>query len=108
MTRTRTDSRRGSRTGRSSPSPSDVEMARLARALGHPARAAILRHLLGRGDCVCGRLVDLLPLAQSTVSQHLKALKLAGLVSGELDGPRVCYCANRAALRRLHELIGAL
>jgi ArsR family transcriptional regulator len=86
----------------------DAETAKLARALGHPARVAIMRHLLARGDCICGKLVDLLPLAQSTVSQHLKALKNAGLVSGEVDGPRVCYCANRAAVKRLQELVGAL
>ena len=108
MTPTRPASRPGSKTGRSNPSASDVETAKLARALGHPARVAILRHLLVSGDCICGQLVDLLPLAQSTVSQHLKALKDAGLIAGEVDGPRVCYCADRAAVKRLHQLIGAL
>jgi len=99
---------RGSKTGRSSPSASDRETARLARALGHPARVAILRLLVARGECVCGAIVDELPLAQSTVSQHLKALKDAGLVEGEIDGPRVCYCIHPAALERLKLLIAAL
>jgi len=108
MSLTRPASRPGSRTGRSNPSPSDAETAKLAKALAHPARVTILRHLLARGDCICGTLVDLLPLAQSTVSQHLKALKNAGLVTGEVDGPRVCYCADRAAVKRLQQLIGAL
>lgn len=108
MTSTRTASARGSKTGRSNPSASDRETARLARALGHPARVAILRLLAARGECACGSLVDELPLAQSTVSQHLKALKDAGLVQGEIDGPRVCYCIQPAALQRLKQLIAAL
>jgi len=86
-------------------SAADRETAILARALGHPARVAILRMLLGRGDCICGKIVDFLPLAQATVSQHLKVLKHAGLVRGEIDGPRVCYCANPDALRRLTQLL---
>src|SRR4249920_1902259 len=94
----RTRSPRGSKTGRSSPSATDRETAILARALGHPARVAILRLLLERGECVCGAIVDVLPLAQSTVSQHLKALKSAGLIRGDVEGPRVCYCANPAAV----------
>jgi ArsR family transcriptional regulator len=86
---------------RSALTAADRETALLARALGHPARVAILRMLLSRGDCVCGKIVDFLPLAQATVSQHLKVLKEAGLIRGEIDGPRVCYCANPEALRRL-------
>jgi len=80
----------------------------LAKALGHPVRVAILRHVLRHGGCICGDLVDLLPLAQSTVSQHLKVLKDAGLLNGEIDGPRVCYGANRDRVRRLQELLGDL
>ena len=57
---------------------------------------------------MCGAIVDQLPLAQATVSQHLKVLKEVGLVQGEIDGPRVCYCVNPAAVRRLKELIGSL
>ncbi len=86
----------------------DTDMARLAKAIGHPARVAILKLLIARGECVCGAIVDELPLAQATVSQHLKVLKEAGLVQGEIDGPRVCYCVNPAGVRRLKELIGGL
>jgi ArsR family transcriptional regulator len=86
----------------------DVELARLTKALGHPARVAILKLLIERGECVCGAIVDELPLAQATVSQHLKVLKQAGLVQGEIDGPRVCYCVNPAGVRRLKDIIGGL
>ena len=88
--------------------PADVDLGRLAKALGHPARVAILKLLIARGECVCGAIVDELPLAQATVSQHLKVLKEAGLVQGEIDGPRVCYCINPSGVRRLKELIGGL
>ncbi len=86
----------------------DREIARLARALGHPARVEILRMLIRGGECVCGRIVEVMPLAQATVSQHLKVLKDAGLVRGEVDGPRVCYCANPEAIRNLGERLVAL
>ena len=86
----------------------DQELAQLAKALGHPARVAILKMLIARGDCICGEIVSELPLAQATVSQHLKVLKEAGLVQGEVDGPRVCYCVNPVAVRRLKRLIEAL
>jgi ArsR family transcriptional regulator len=90
------------------PPLADADLALLAKALGHPVRVAILRHLLRHGECICGALVDLVPLAQSTVSQHLKVLKRAGLLQGEIDGPRVCYCANRDRVRRLQQLVGDL
>ena len=77
------------------------DVAVLAKALGHPARIRILRLLLARDACYCGQIVEELPLAQATVSQHLKVLKDAGLVVGEIEGPRVCYCANRERLRQL-------
>jgi ArsR family transcriptional regulator len=83
-------------------------LAALAKALAHPARVAILRRLLAQGECVCGEIVSGLPLAQATVSQHLKVLKQAGLIQGEVDGPRVCYCVNPKAVRRIQELIGGL
>ena len=86
----------------------DRELALLTRALGHPARVKIMRILSRREGCVCGELVAGLDLAQSTVSQHLKVLKDAGLIRGEIDGPRVCYCIDPQALRRLRALIGAL
>ncbi len=86
----------------------DEELAALAKALGHPARVQILRLLVRREACICGDIVDELPLAQSTVSQHLKVLKEAGLIRGEIDGPRVCYCIEPRALRRLKALVGSL
>lgn len=86
----------------------DEELAALCKAVGNPARVQILRLLARRDSCICGDIVDELPLAQSTVSQHLRVLKEAGLVRGEIDGPRVCYCLEPAALRRLRALIGSL
>ena len=86
----------------------DEELATLAKALGHPARVQIMRLLVRREACICGDIVDELPLAQSTVSQHLKVLKEAGLVRGEIDGPRVCYCVEPRGLRRLKALVGGL
>lgn len=86
----------------------DEELAQLAKAIGHPLRVQILRILEQRDTCVCGDLVELLPVAQSTVSQHLKVLKDAGLIRGEIDGPRVCYCIEPRVLRRLKVLIAAL
>jgi ArsR family transcriptional regulator len=69
---------------------------------------AILRQLTASGECVCGAIVAKLPLAQATVSQHLKVMKDAGLIQGEVDGPRVCYCVNPAMVKRLKELIASL
>ena len=86
----------------------DRDLAALAKALGHPARVAIVRLLAREAGCVCGEIVERLPLAQSTVSQHLKVLKDAGLVRGEIDGPRTCYCLEPRALRRLRALVGGL
>lgn len=77
-------------------------LAEQAKALSHPARLSILQILAARDTCICGDLVDELPLAQASVSRHLKALKNAGLIKGEVDGPRSCYCANREALHELH------
>ena len=86
----------------------DEELAALAKALGHPARVKILRILVRKNACICGDIVEELPLAQSTVSQHLKTLKEAGLIRGDVDGPRVCYCIEPRALRRLKALVGGL
>jgi ArsR family transcriptional regulator len=72
-----------------------MQMARIFKALGHPARLQIVRHLLRIDECICGDIVQQLPLAQSTVSQHLKVLKQAGLIQGKLSGPKTCYCLNR-------------
>ena len=70
------------------------ELATLAKALGHPARIAIIEYLTRTQSCVCGDIVNELPLSQSTVSQHLKELKEAGLIKGTIEGPSVCYCIN--------------
>ena len=85
-----------------------AELAKLAWAVAHPARVRIVRLLIGRTSCVCGEIVDEITLAQSTVSQHLKILKESGLVQGEIDGPRVCYCINRHKLKELKKLISDL
>ncbi len=77
-----------------------ARMAETARALAHPVRIRILRILAERDVCLCGEIVDLLPLSQSTVSQHLKALKRAGLIKGEVEGPKTCYCLDRKALEK--------
>lgn len=73
------------------------ELATLTKALGHPARIAILEYLAGRNSCVCGDIVEELPLSQSTVSQHLKELKNTGLIKGTIEGPSVCYCIDAEA-----------
>ncbi len=86
----------------------DAEVARLAAALGHPARVAILRLLKDRKMCICGEIVEQLPLAQSTVSQHLKVLKDAGWIESETEGTRVCYNLGEGTLQRFNDLIDAL
>jgi DNA-binding transcriptional ArsR family regulator len=89
-------------------SASDRELAALAKAIGHPARVQILRFLSGRDSCMCGDIVEHLPLAQSTVSQHLKILKEVGLIRGSIDGPRICYCVEPKVLDRLKALVAGL
>ena len=73
----------------------EIRIAQLAKAMGHPARIAILNYLAPNNTCICGDVVSELPLSQSTVSQHLKELKQVGLIKGNVDGPRVCYCIDR-------------
>lgn len=85
----------------------EKELADLAKALGHPARIAILKELASRNVCICGEIVDVLPLAQSTVSQHLKELKNAGLICGTVEGVKSCYCINWQVFQRFYALIGA-
>lgn len=82
-------------------SVADNELAAFAKALAHPARVAIIRYLSKVNGCVCGDIVDVVPLAQSTVSQHLRELKNAGLIRGEIDGTSICYCLNSEAWERL-------
>lgn len=70
------------------------KLADFAKAFAHPARVAIIEYLICHKACICGELVDVLPLSQSTISQHLKELKRIGIIKGEIDGPKVCYCIN--------------
>ena len=90
------------------PNATDEALAQLAWAVAHPARVQIVRLLIRRKSCVCGEIVDQLPLAQSTVSQHLKILKESGLIQGEVDGPKVCYCIDRQRLKELKSLVARL
>ncbi len=87
----------------------DFESLAIAcKALSHPARLTILHTLALRGTCICGEIVELMPLSQATVSQHLKILKKAGLITGEIDGVRSCYCINTETFRVLREELGDL
>ena len=85
-----------------------LALAEIAKALSHPARIAILKVLAKKNECICGEIVEVLPLAQSTVSQHLKELKNAGLIDGTLDGPRSCYCINWKAFEKFTSDINSL
>jgi len=82
--------------------------ARVCKALGHPARVRIVKHLKNTTGCICGEIVAILPLAQSTVSQHLKHLKQAGLVHGEVEGLRICYCLDLSMLEKYKKTAAAL
>jgi len=86
----------------------DDELAKLAKAIGHPARVRIIRMLAQKQAKVCSQIVDELPLAQSTVSEHLRILKEAGLVRSSQDGPRVGYCINNDTLRKLKALVAVI
>lgn len=84
------------------------EIALLAKALGHPARIAIIEYLLKVDDCICGDIVNELPLAQATVSQHLRELKNAGLIKGNIEGNAICYCINDKAINTMLEYFGKI
>jgi len=86
--------------------PALAQLAEQMKALSHPARLAILQILAERTSCICGEVVDDLPLAQATVSRHLKVLKEAGLIEGTVEGPSVCYCLNPQAVATLSEHLG--
>jgi DNA-binding transcriptional ArsR family regulator len=89
----------------------DNKVAKYAKALSHPARVAIVKLLIQKKSCICGDIVDELPLSQSTVSQHLKELKEAGLIKGDIDGAKVCYCIDakewKLAQQYLQEMFAA-
>lgn len=88
--------------------PAVVRSAEIARAMGHPARIAILKILMDRQTCFCGDITEILPLAQSTVSQHLKALKEAGLITGTVEGVKTCYCLSPEGISELNSLMTEL
>lgn len=80
-------------------------IADFAKALGHPARIAILQFLANQNACMCGDVVEELPLSQATVSQHLAELKRVGLIKGEIDGPKVCYCVDKKVWNEAKDLL---
>jgi DNA-binding transcriptional ArsR family regulator len=87
---------------------SQNRVAKLAKALGHPARIAILELLIKRNTCICGDLVDELPLSQSTVSQHLRELKEVGIIKGEIEGTSVCYCIDEKVWKEAQKALNKL
>ena len=89
-------------------SEADQKIADLAKVLAHPARIAILRILAEKNSCICGEIVEVLPLAQSTVSQHLKELLQANLIKGTIDGLKSCYCINRETVNEFSTELGIL
>jgi ArsR family transcriptional regulator len=87
--------------------PDDERLAAWLKALAHPARLGIVEIIATRGACICGEIVEVLPLAQATVSQHLKILKEAGLLQGTVEGPRSCYCLDPTAVGELWRALDA-
>ena len=83
------------------------DLANMAKAIAHPARIAILQHLVKRNACVCGDIVEQVGLAQATVSQHLKELKNAGIIQGNIEGVSVCYCINPGVWKQYRELFNS-
>lgn len=89
-------------------SKEEIQLAQLAKAISHPARIKILNILNRKKSCITGELVEMLPLSQATVSQHLKELRDAGLITGEIDGPRMCYCLNGEILTKAKNSLNKL
>ncbi len=86
----------------------EQEIAAIANALSHPARIAILKFLAQKNDCICGEIVSELPLAQSTISQHLKELKKVGLIKGEIEGVKTCYCIDWNYIEKVKKTFNGL
>ncbi|MFL9832062.1 ArsR/SmtB family transcription factor [Flavobacterium sp. ARAG 55.4] len=84
------------------------QLSGLAKAIGHPARIAIIQYLIKVRSCICGDIVNELPLAQPTVSQHLKELKNAGLIKGNLEGNAICYCLDEEGFRKIKSFFESL
>jgi len=80
------------------------EIAAMAKVIGHPARVAILLHLLKVQECICGDLVDVVGLSQPTISQHLREMKQIGLISGSIDGTKVCYCIDKKTYEKIRDM----
>jgi DNA-binding transcriptional ArsR family regulator len=89
-------------------SDAEVQIAKFAKALSHPARVAIIHLLLQKQSCICGDIVEDLPIAQSTVSQHLKELKESGLIKGNIDGASICYCVDTEVLQKASNVLNTL
>ena len=89
-------------------SEEELLIAKFAKALSHPARVAIIKLLLEKKSCICGDIVEDLPIAQSTVSQHLKELKEAGLIKGNIDGASICYCVDTDVLQKANDILNKL
>lgn len=89
-------------------SEENQQMAAIAQALSHPARITILKFLAQKNDCICGDIVAELPLAQSTISQHLKELKKVGLIKGEIEGVKTCYCINWDSIEKVKLIFNTL
>ncbi len=85
-----------------------VELAAMAKVIGHPARVAILQHLLKVKTCICGDIVEEIGLAQPTISQHLKEMKNIGLIQGSIDGTKVCYCIDPIVFARMKNLLNTI
>ncbi len=81
------------------------ELSEIFKSLAHPARIEIVKHLKSVNSCICGEIVNMLPLSQSTVSQHLKQLKKSGLVKGEIEGPKTCYCIDNEVLKKFKDAV---
>ena len=88
-------------------SEQENQLAEYAKAFAHPARVAILQYLVQHKSCICGDLVEVLPLSQSTVSQHLKELKRIGIIKGNIDPPRVCYCIDEKVWKEARTMLGS-
>ncbi len=86
----------------------EITLAEFAKALSHPARIKILKILTQSNACMCGEIVNQLPLSQATVSQHLKELKRVGLIQGDIEGPKVCYCINQSTLNKAKNYLNKL
>lgn len=86
----------------------DNRLAKYAKAMAHPARVAILRILIRKQACMCGDIVEELPLSQSTISQHLKELKESGLIKGDIEGVKVCYCIDEKELMEARHVLNSL